>query len=57
MVVSNIGQKIKAITEVKDGSQIFIKADKRVEYGVVAEVIAELKASGLNMISLVTLPK
>lgn len=57
IAIDNIGQKIKAIIEVKDGSQIFIKADKRVEYGVVAEVIAELKASGLNMISLVTLPK
>ncbi len=57
IVIDNIGQKIKAITEAKDGSQIFIRADRRVEYGVVAEVIAELKSSGLSMISLVTLPK
>ena len=57
IVIDNIGQKIKAITEGRDGSQIFIRADRRVEYGVVAEVIAELKSSGLSMISLVTLPK
>jgi biopolymer transport protein TolR len=49
--------KIAAIFKDRDSKQVYIKADKAVDYGVVAEVIAEVKAAGIENVGLVTLPK
>ena len=37
--------------------QLFIQADRRVDYGIVAEVMAEAKAAGISQLGLVTMPK
>ncbi len=57
VALDSLAQKIKAIMDVKVDKQVYIKADRKTEYGVVAGVIAELKSSGISMISLVTLPR
>lgn len=49
--------KLKAIMETRKNKQIYVQADKRVDYGLVAEVIAEVKGAGIQSIGLVTLPK
>ena len=49
--------KLKAIFETRKNKQIYIQADKKVDYGVVAEVLGEAKAAGISGIGLVTLPK
>ncbi len=50
-------EKIKAIFETRQNKQIYIQADRKVDYGVVAEVMAEIKAAGISNISLITMPK
>lgn len=49
--------KLKAIFEHKKNKQIFIQADKKVDYGFVTEVLAEIRSVGVFNIGLVTLPK
>jgi biopolymer transport protein TolR len=55
--VSNLSQKLAAIFATRKNKQIYIQADKKTEYGTVAEVLAETRAAGIFNISLVTLPK
>ena len=52
-----LGKKIKYIFKTRTDKQVYIKADKTVDYGLVAEVIAEVKAAGIENVGLVTLPK
>lgn len=57
MNVGNLGTKLKAIFATRKNKQIYIQADKAVDYGTVAEVMAEIRAAGIYNIGLVTLPK
>lgn len=54
---ADLKEKLKAIFENKKNKQIYIQADKKVDYGTVAEVMAEIKAAGIFNIGLVTIPK
>lgn len=49
--------KIKAIFENRKNKQIYIQADKKVDYGTVAYVMGEIRMAGITNISLITLPK
>lgn len=49
--------KLGAIFKTRKNKQIYIQADKKTEYGMVAGVLAEARAAGIFSISLVTLPK
>ncbi len=53
----NLRSKLKAIFETRTNKQIYIKADRRVDYGTVAEAMAEVRAAGIYKIGLITLPK
>jgi biopolymer transport protein TolR len=53
----NLNSKLKAHFKTQKQKQVYIKADKSVDYGLVAEVIAEVKAAGIENVGLVTLPK
>lgn len=53
----NLSSKLKAIFSGRRNKQIYIQADKKTEYGVVANVLAEARAAGIFNISLITLPK
>lgn len=55
--VADLKEKIKAIFETRKNKQIYIQADRKVDYGVVAEVMGEIRAAGIYNISLITLPK
>jgi biopolymer transport protein TolR len=50
-------EKLAAIFEKRRDKNIYVQADKAVDYGTVAEVMAEIRAAGIYQISLVTLPK
>jgi len=52
-----LGKKIKAIFSTRKNKQIYIKADKNVDYGIVAQTMAEVRAAGIYKIGLITLPK
>ena len=46
--------KLAAIFESRKNKQVYLQADKSVDYGLVAEVIAEIRAAGIFNVSLVT---
>lgn len=52
-----LSQKIKAIFSTRKNKQIYIQADKKVDYGTVAYVMGEIRMAGITNISLITLPK
>jgi biopolymer transport protein TolR len=49
--------KLKAIFEHKKNKQVYIQADRKVDYGFVAEAMAEVRAAGIFNIGLITVPK
>ena len=49
--------KIKAVFENRKNKQIYIQADRKVDYGTVAYVMGEIRMAGITNISLITLPK
>lgn len=49
--------RLKAIFETRKNKQIYLQADRSVDYGFVAETMAEIRAAGIFNIGLVTLPK
>lgn len=49
--------RLTAIFEKRPNKQIYLQADKSVDYGFVAETMAEIRAAGVSNIGLVTLPK
>ena len=57
VAMENLKAKLKAIFENKKNKQIYIQADKKVDYGIVAEVMGEARAAGIYNLSLITIPK
>lgn len=55
--ISDLQKRLQAIFEKRPNKQIYIQADKAVDYGFVAETMAEVRAAGITNIGLVTLPK
>ena len=55
--LADMREKIKAIFQTRKNKQIYIQADRKVDYGVVAEVMGEIRAAGIFNISLITMPK
>lgn len=49
--------KLEAIFATRKNKQVYIQADKKVDYGFVAEAMGEIRAAGILNIGLVTLPK
>lgn len=52
-----LSTKIKAVFETRKNKQIYIQADRKVDYGTVAYVMGEIRMAGITNISLITLPK
>ena len=57
LAVDSLGEKITAIFKTRKNKNIYIQADKSVDYGTVAGAMAEIKSAGIFNIGLVTLPK
>ncbi len=57
IAISDLREKLKAIFAHRKNKQIYIQADRHVDYGFVAETMAEVRAAGIFNIGLVTLPK
>lgn len=55
--LTQLKTKLEAIFKTRKNKQLFIQADRRVDYGIVAEVMAEAKAAGISQLGLVTMPK
>ncbi|MCK6599470.1 MAG: biopolymer transporter ExbD [Bdellovibrionaceae bacterium] len=55
--LNQLKEKLTAIFKTRKNKQVYIQADRRVDYGVVAEAMAETKAAGIHNLGLVTLPR
>ncbi|MGE0762864.1 MAG: ExbD/TolR family protein [Bdellovibrionales bacterium] len=55
--ITTLSVRLKAIFETRKNKQIYLQADKQVEYGFVAETMGEIRAAGISQIGLITLPK
>jgi len=55
--LTQLSDKIKYTFKTRKNKQLYIQADKSVNYGTVAEAMAEIRAAGIYSIGLVTLPK
>ena len=52
--LDQLGPRLQAITANKPDTTIYVRADQDTNYGVFAQVLAELQASGFNKVGLVT---
>lgn len=57
IAMPELREKLKAIFTQRKNKQIYIQADRKVDYGFVAEAMAEIRAAGIFNIGLITLPK
>ena len=55
--LTDLGLKIKRIMEVKKTETVYLRADKDIPYGQVAQVMAEVRAAGVPNLGLVTEPE
>ncbi len=55
--MKDLKEKLKAIFQSKKNKQVYIQADRKVDYGYVAEAMGEIRQAGILNISLITLPK
>ena len=55
--MATLREKLKSIFDSRKNKQIYLQADRHVDYGTVAEVMAEIRAAGIYNIGMITLPK
>ena len=55
--LENLKEKLSALFEHKSSKSIYLQADRRIPYGAVAQVLGEIKSSGISDVSLITIAK
>ena len=55
--LKGLRKKLKAIFASRKNKQVYLKADKAVNYEMVAKALAEIRGAGIYNIGLVTLPQ
>lgn len=51
-----LSEKLSAVLENIESSGVYLKADKRVPYGVVVNVMSQIKQAGVDSLGMITLP-
>lgn len=54
--VNYLQEKLRKILEGRKNKEVFFKADKEVAYGVVVQVMAEIKGAGIEKLGMITVP-
>ncbi len=55
--VEFLDQKLGAILENLDTKNVYLKADKKVPYGIVVNVMSKIKNAGIDSLGMITLPE
>jgi biopolymer transport protein TolR len=55
--MTDLREKLKAIFAARKNKQVYIQADRAVDYGTVAEAMGEIRAAGIFSIGMITIPK
>lgn len=56
MTLPELGKKLRAISKIQRGKEVYLRADQDVRYGVVIKAIAEIKQAGIEKLGMVTRP-
>lgn len=54
--VEYLAEKLSKILENLDTKNVYLRADKRVPYGIVINVVSKIKNAGVDSIGMITLP-
>lgn len=54
--VTTLTPKLKAILDNFENKNVYLKADKKVPYGIVVNVISKIKQAGVDSLGMITLP-
>ena len=57
VTVEGLGEKLTKILEGRAEREVFLKADKDISWGTVAQVMAEIKGAGVEKLGMVTEPE
>ncbi|MDD9304214.1 MAG: protein TolR [Desulfobacter sp.] len=55
--VAFLSEKLDAVLENLDKKNVYLKADKKVPYGVVVNVMSQIKKAGIESLGMITLPE
>lgn len=56
MSMDELGQKLRAIRQLQQTKEVYLRADQDVRYGIVMKVVAEIKQAGIEKLGMVTQP-
>lgn len=56
MTLTELGKKLRAIRQLQQNKEVYLRADQDVRYGVVIRTIAEIKQAGIEKLGMVTRP-
>ena len=56
MGLDELGQKLRAIRQIKSDKEVYLRADQDVRYGIVMKTIAVIKQAGIEKLGMVTRP-
>ena len=54
--VEFLGEKLQKILQGRSDREVYLKADKNIPYGIVVQVMAEIKAAGVEQLGMITEP-
>jgi biopolymer transport protein TolR len=56
VTVEFLGEKLLKILQGRSDRDVFLKADKNIPYGIVVQVMAEIKGAGVEQLGMITEP-
>ncbi|MFQ5902563.1 MAG: protein TolR [Candidatus Binatia bacterium] len=56
MTLAELGKKLRAIRQLQQNKEVYLRADRNVRYGIVMRAIAEIKRAGIQRLGMVTRP-
>jgi biopolymer transport protein TolR len=54
IALADLGVKLEAVTRLRPDKQVFLRADRSVSYGQVVQVMAAVKAAGVQSLGMIT---
>ena len=56
VAVDFLGEKLNKILQGRSDREVYLKADKNIPYGIVVQVMAEIKMAGIEQLGMITEP-
>ncbi|MBI4523116.1 MAG: protein TolR [Deltaproteobacteria bacterium] len=56
MTLSELGKKLRAIRQLQENKEVYLRADQDVRYGVVMKAIATIKEAGIQKLGMISRP-